>query len=287
VTLLDLAADSNYNLGNVFIRAAGPARFRVEEAKVCKGHRRMRGIWLISIFVLLPLLASGAPSTTPAAISEADRLFGYGADQANERQALEILERALTADPADYQLLWRVARSYYYVGDGAPQRERVSFFERGIDAGKKASRQYADGVEGHFWLAANWGGVCREKGGIAAFKDVKNVRSEMEMALKLNSSYEEGGAYVALGEIDRQLPKLFGGSVKRAITTLETGLKLAPDSTEIRFALAEAYLDSDRKNDARIQLEESLKLPVSAARAYESRRAQEKARALLSKLPSK
>jgi tetratricopeptide (TPR) repeat protein len=287
VTLLDLAADSNYNLGNGFIRGAGPTRFRVEEAKVCKRNRQLRGIWLISTLMLLSLLASGAPSTSPAVISEADRLFGYGADQASERQALEILERALTSDPGDYQLLWRLARSYYYVGDGAPDKERVSFFERGIDAGKRASRQNADGVEGHFWLAANWGGVCREKRGIAAFKDVKYVRNEMEMALKLNSSYEDGAAYTALGEIDRQLPKLFGGSVKRAITTLEAGLKVAPDSTEIRFALAEAYLDSDRKNDARMQLEESLKLPVSSTRAPESRRAQEKARALLSKLPSK
>jgi hypothetical protein len=254
---------------------------------VCEGYRRLCGGLLISIVVLLPLLASGTPSTTPAAISEADRLFGYGANQADERQGLEILERALTAAPSDYQLLWRVARSYYYVGDGAPERERVSYFERGIDAGKRASRQYADGVEGHFWLGANWGGVCREKRGIGAFKDVKNVRNEMEIALKLNSSYEEGAAYTALGEIDRQLPKLFGGSVKRAVATLEAGLKVVPDSPEIRFALAEAYLDGDRKNDARMQLEESLKLPVSSARGPESRRAQEKARALLSKLPTK
>jgi tetratricopeptide (TPR) repeat protein len=254
---------------------------------VSNGSRRRHWNWFISIFLFLPLLASGAPSRTLLAISEADRLFGYGADRANETQALEILERAVAAGPADYQLLWRLARSYYYVGDGAPEKERAGNFERGIDAGKRASQQYPDGVEGHFWLAANWGGFCREKRGITAFKDVKNVRSEMEIVLRLNAGYEEGAAYTALGEIDRQLPKLFGGSLKRAMATLETGLKIAPESPEIKFALAEAYLDADRKNEARTQLEESLKLPASSTRGTESRRAQEKARTLLNKLLSK
>jgi tetratricopeptide (TPR) repeat protein len=235
-----------------------------------------------------PLFAAAGPATTtPAAITEADRLFGYGAHQTNERQALEILERALSSDPADYQLLWRAARSYYYVGESAAGKERVRYFERGIDAGKRATQQYADGVEGHFWLGATWGGYCREKGGVTAFKDVKNVRGEMELVLKLNSAYEEGAAYTALGEIDRQLPRLFGGNVKRAIITLESGMKVAPANIEIKFALAEAYADADRKNDARAQLEESLRLPVSSTRGPESRRAQENARSLLSKMQSK
>src|SRR5207253_635583 len=99
-------------------------------------------------------------------ISDVDRLFGYGADPARERQALQILERAVASDPANYELLWRAARSYYYVGDAASGKEKVVYFERGIDAGKRAVAQNSNRVEGHFWLGASLGGLCRAIGGL-------------------------------------------------------------------------------------------------------------------------
>src|SRR5437764_4681519 len=103
----------------------------------------------VMILLLTILLAD------PLTIVEADRLFGYGADHAREVQALKTLERALADAPTDYDLLWRAARSYYYTGDGAPTKERLSFFERGIEVGKRAVAQNPQGVEGHFWLGAS------------------------------------------------------------------------------------------------------------------------------------
>jgi len=222
-----------------------------------------------------------------AATDEADRLFAYGADHAQERQALEILERAITATPSDYQLLWRAARSFYYTADGAAAKDKLNYIQRGIEAGRRAVMENPDGIEGHFWLGANYGGYCREKGGITAFRNVNKVRIEMEFVLRVNPAFEEGTAYMALGEIDRQLPKLFGGNLNRAISYLEQGLKSVPASVEIKYSLAEAYLDANFKDRARRELQESLKLPLSTTRTNESRRAQEKARKLLEKLDSK
>ncbi len=235
---------------------------------------------LLSIVVVVQIASAGT-------IPEVDRLFGYGADPAGERRALQMLERAMATDPSDYELLWRAARSYYYVGDAAPDKEKVAYYERGIDAGKRAVAQNPNRVEGHFWLGASRGGYCREKGGLTAFRNVKDVRTDMETVIRLDASYEEGSAYRALGEIDRQLPRLFGGNLNRAIATLERGLEIAPKSPEIKFALAEAYFDAKRKDDARRQLQESLQLPLSPRRAPESRRAQEKAQQLLRKLDTR
>ncbi len=219
-----------------------------------------------------------------AAIEEAERLFAYGADHAREKQALEILERALSIESSDYQLLWRTARSFYYTADGAIAKDKLKYLQRGIEIGQRAVSENPNGVEGHFWLGANWGGYCNEKGGITAFRNVKKVRAEMETVLRLNPAFEEGTAYMALGEIDRQLPKLFGGSLDRATSYLEQGLKTAPASVEIKYSLAQAYLEGNLKDRARRELQESLKLPLSATRTNESRRAQEKARRLLDKL---
>jgi tetratricopeptide (TPR) repeat protein len=238
--------------------------------------------------VLVFLLASAAPAgAAPQDIAEVDRLFGYGADPANERRALQLLESALIEAPADYSLLWRAARAYFYTGDGVVPRERVRYYERGIEAGNRAIAQNPGGVEGHFWVAANQGGICREKGGLTAFRLVKKVRAELEIVMRLNDAYEEASVYTALGQIDRQLPGLFGGDIKRSIARLEQGLKIAPGNLELKHALAESYMEANRKADARRQLEELLALPIPLARANESKRAQAAAQTLLTKLNKK
>ena len=235
---------------------------------------------------MLPLLLLLV--TIPAAagtIDDVDRLFGYGSDHSNERQALQLIEAALKESPNDYQVLWRATRSLYYTADGlADEKERIKMYERAMEIGARAVAQNPNGVEGHFWLAANVGGFCRDKGGMTAFRNVKKARTGMEMVLKLNDAYEEGAAYMALGEIDRQLPGLFGGNLKRSIATLEKGLTVAPKNPEIKYALAESYREANRKADARKQIQELLELPLNSPRANEYKRAQEKARQLLPKL---
>jgi tetratricopeptide (TPR) repeat protein len=184
-------------------------------------------------------------------------------------------------------LLWRAARSQFYTGDGVAAKERVRYYERGIEVANRAIAQNPNAVEGHFWLAANQGGICREKGGLTAFSMVKKVRAELEIVLRLNDAYEDGSVYTALGQIDRQLPGLFGGNIKRSIARLEQGLKIAPGNLELKHALAESYVEANRKADARRQLEELLQLPIPSTRANENLRAQTNARPLLAKLNKK
>ena len=209
-------------------------------------------------------------------ISEADRLFSFGGDAERDRQALALLDRALAADAGDYQLLWRAARVAYHLGERAPAGGKLREFERGIAHGRRAVGARPEGVEGHFWLGANYGGYSDEKGWWAALQTVKKIRVEMETVLRLDPGYDQGNAYLALGELDRQLPRLFGGSLKRALGYFEQGARVAPGNLELRLALARGYLDAGRPAEARRQLDEVV--------ARGDRRAQERARALLSKL---
>src|SRR5439155_2870030 len=144
------------------------------------------------------------------------------------QQALATLTRALLTDAHNYQVLWRAARAYYQVGDDASDREKQRYFERGIELGKRAVAQQPSGVEGHFWLGANYGGLSEIQGIWRAFQMVKKVRAEMEMVLRLQADYEHGSAYRALGEIPRQLPGILGGNLKHAIGYQEQRLRVAP-----------------------------------------------------------
>jgi len=250
---------------------------------------------MIAALLWLPLLVQAesfvvdghSPTPTPATstdpVADSDALFSYGEDPARDLQALATLTRALVTDAHNYQMLWRAARAYYQVGDDASDREKQRYFERGIEMGQRAVAQQPDGVEGHFWLAANYGGLSEIQGIWQALQMVKHVRTEMETALRLQPDYENGNAYRALGEIARQLPGVLGGNLKRAIAYFEQGLRVAPQNMGLKLALAKAYLEAGQRQASQQLLAEILQMPVRSERTHADRRTQDKARQLLRK----
>ncbi len=248
-------------------------------------------ILIITIFFLVaPVSAqykTSVPGTSPANTNpywDADRLFTFGEDAERDKQSLAVVERALSMSSDDYQWLWRAARGYYYVGDNAGKSDKLRYFERGMDTGQRSVARQPGAVEGHFWLAANYGGFSEQKGAFKALAMVKKIRAEMEKVLSLNNLYQDGAAYLALGEMDRRLPRLIGGNLQRAISWLEQGLKVAPKNIEMKLALAQAYQDAGRREDARRQLQEIIGQQVNPSRARSEGGVREKARRLLGKL---
>ncbi|MCG3163782.1 MAG: hypothetical protein JMDDDDMK_05233 [Acidobacteria bacterium] len=235
---------------------------------------------LTSVFAQSKLRPDPAPvSVNP--LQEADRLFTFGEDTGRDKQSLGLIERALAGNGRDYQWLWRAARAYYYAGDDAAESEKLSHFEKGISAAQRAVAEQPNAVEGHFWLAANYGGYSEQKGALKALAMVKKIRAEMETVLRLDARYHHGGAYLALGEMDRQLPRIVGGNLTRAIQRLEQGLGVAPDNLEMKLALAQAYQETGRKEDARRHFQEIAQKQV---KTRADRDVQEKAKRLIGKL---
>ncbi len=241
-------------------------------------------MWKVLISIIFICLSQAQANTQTNSLQEADHLISFGEDIERDKQSLSKIEKALEVNGNNYQLLWRFARACYFVGDNISKAEKLRYFERGIAAGQRAIALSPDAVEGHFWLAVNFGGMAGEKGVLKALQLVRKIRSEMETVLRLNDRYQDGGAYHALGEMDRQLPRIIGGNLKRGITRLEQGVQLAPDNLDMRFALARAYNEAGRKEDARRQLQEILSRQVNSSREKAERNVQGKARRLLSKL---
>lgn len=229
-------------------------------------------------FLIVILLACAASAQT---FQEADRLFTFGDDADRDQQAAALIEKALASDANNYQWLWRAARALYYVGDEARKADKLRHFENGIAYAQRAVAQLPNAVEGHFWLGANYGGYSEVKGAFSALATVKKIRAQMEIVLRLHAGYNDGRAYLALGELDRQLPRLLGGNISRAITRLEAGVKIAPHNLEMKYALAQAYQEAGRQDEARRQINELLKAP---AHNRGERHLQEKARFLLARL---
>src|SRR6185503_10259571 len=73
--------------------------------------------------------------------------------------------------------------------------------------------------------------------------------------LKIDERFQGGAAYLGLGQLYLQAPKLFGGDYQKAIEYLEKGLKVGSNNALLRLRLAEAYHDVHRDAEARKQID--------------------------------
>ena len=156
-------------------------------------------------------------------------------------------------------------------------------FREGIEAGKAAVQLQPNKPDGHFWLGANYGGSAAHStlAGLSSFQDIKG---EMETVLKLDESYQGYSAYLGLGRLYLQAPRVLGGDSLKAIDYLEKGIKHNPNNTLMRFHLAEAYEVNNRNAEAKKQIETLMAVTPDPKYAAEHKEAVEKAKKLLEKI---
>jgi tetratricopeptide (TPR) repeat protein len=204
--------------------------------------------------------AAAPVETSASSIQKADELYTQRADLGKVRAAINTLRVARTRDFNNYDILWRLAKYDYYLGAHSPNDdEKNRVFREGIEVGKAAVNLHGDRPEGHFWLGANYGGSA-QTGVLAGLSSISDIRDEMEAVLKIDPTYEGGSAYMVLGQLDLEAPKMLGGDPERATATLEKGDKLNQQNSMLKLQLAEAYFRTKRINDAKKVLDEIAKM---------------------------
>lgn len=252
----------------------------------------------IPLLYLTALLLSGAPAsattvspvitepTRQAAVPDADpdALYADRTDLAKARQAADIWQARLKANPRDFESAWKAARALYWLGGHGPLASRQRDLEAGVQAAKTASALQASRPEGYFWAAANMGALAESYGLRAGLRYRKPIKEALETTLKLDPGFQQGSADRALGRWYYKVPGLFGGSKERSEAHLRKSLTYDPQSTASRYFLAETLLEMDRKTDARAELQKVLDAPLHPDWTPEDREFKQKAQALLAKI---
>jgi tetratricopeptide (TPR) repeat protein len=236
--------------------------------------------------------AADSPSSTGSSdakmaadkLAEAEPLYEAREDMTKARTAVTALRQAHASDYGNYEAAWKLARAAFYVGDRSDiDTEKDDMFREGSEAGKAAVQLQPNRPDGHFWLGANYGGTAANStlSNLSSFNDIK---SEMEAVLKIDESYQGYSAYLGLGRLYLQAPKVLGGDISKAIENLEKGVKLNPTNTVMRFHLAEAYEVNKRNGDAKKQIETIMSMTPDPKYVAEHKDAVEKAKKLLEKI---
>src|SRR5881296_412559 len=167
--------------------------------------------------------ASSTPPSEPAGIStadavrRADELYSGRADLLKVRQGIVVLRQAQAADASNYDLAWRMAKFSYYLGSHSPdEAEQDKAFRDGISAGKLAVESQSGKADGHFWLGANYGGSAQIST-LAGLAQIEDINREIETVLKIDERYQGGSAYLVLGQVYQQSPRILGGDTQKGI----------------------------------------------------------------------
>ncbi|HEY0322122.1 MAG TPA: TRAP transporter TatT component family protein [Pyrinomonadaceae bacterium] len=225
-----------------------------------------------------------ATGTVAELITRADQLYNERADLQKVREGASVLRQARTAEPGNYEAAWRLARMNYFLGEHTTDSsERDKAFSDGEAAAKAAIALSANKPDGHFWLGANLGGQA-EHSALTGLSAAPDIRREMETVIKLDEGYMAGSAYMVLARIDLETPTVMGGDPKKAVELLEKGLKFGETNPLLRYYLAQAYIKTNHKDEARKQLETVINMQPDPNYVPEHNDAVAKARELMKKV---
>src|SRR2546423_12681380 len=157
-------------------------------------------------------------------VAQADALYAQRSSIEKARQAAAVLRRGRMSDYSNYEIIWKLAKCDYYVGDHETDDDaKLNAFREGIAAGEAAVKLAPNRPEGHFWLGANLGGRAKAQGPLYALSSVPDIRPEMETGIKLDEGYAAGSAYPALRAIYPGPPARTGGGRQRPGWGVEQG----------------------------------------------------------------
>ena len=149
-----------------------------------------------------------------------------------------------------------MARVGYWIGDHAAlKEEKRRVFQMAIYHGKKAVQAAPERVEGHYWLAVNYGSYGEAKGVLKSLSLVKPLKAELAKVLEIDPAYDEGGADRILGRVFYELPGFIGGDKKKSLEHLLKSRELGPRVGITRIFLADTYLALGEVEKARAELE--------------------------------
>ncbi|HID90173.1 MAG TPA: hypothetical protein EYP52_10780 [Anaerolineae bacterium] len=146
------------------------------------------------------------------------------------RRALKQIEyefiRSATRQSVDFSALYwlgqidyTIAESYLIAGD---KKNAMRFFESALRHNRRVVKKKSDSSEAHRMVGECIGRLIPLKGWLFAATSAKQAVTAIETAIDLDT--ENGLAYVTLSTYHLFAPPLFGGSLEKAIASLEQAL---------------------------------------------------------------
>lgn len=213
-------------------------------------QRTMRWFWIW-------LLAGGLAHANPLLVE------GRFADAYHQGRAAGSGGWLLAAQAAN------LYASYMATNDS----EIAKWFALGQEAAQRALELNTQSAEAHFELARSIGGQLSQQTLLGRVNSVSAMRDHLQQALRLRPDYPEARAALGVWHLEVSqagIGWLYGANTNQVRPLFEEALRLEPDSVLIRVWYAQALVKMGAPQQARVQLEQAVRLaPRNAVERFE------------------
>jgi tetratricopeptide (TPR) repeat protein len=186
----------------------------------------------------------------------------------DNQKALDMYNEALSLSPNNYDILWRISRTYVDIGEHLPNKtdiekqKQLETYEKSLDFAKKAIAVNPKGAMGYTREAIACGRIALFKGVFESPGLVKQTKADCEKAISLDPM--DATAYYVLGRTHAKVSEkpgfvrwplgLLWANMDDAIKNYEKSIELRPDFIMYRLDYARAYVEIKEYAKAREQL---------------------------------
>lgn len=163
---------------------------------------------------------------------------------------------AVTNDPGNYEVEWRVSRAYFWVAFTQSNRVvKKAIAAKAMEWADRARTQQPQRVEGHYLYSISVGAYADTIGIMQAIVDgvAGKVETAAERAYEIDRDYYHGAPGTVLGRYYFMLPWP-KRDLERSRHYLEEVVTRHPESLIARYYLADTYVELGKRDRAREQL---------------------------------
>ena len=195
--------------------------------------------------LLFSILFVGLASQETGLIKELDHSYSL-AKSSDDLYTLEsLVKKSLKTFPESDKLFWRLGRIYFKLGETfTSESEKSYFFSLCIAQTKKTIEINSQSANGYFFNGLCSGTLGQTQGIWSSLGIIEPFKKDMETAINLDPSIEEGGPHRALGNLYLKLPYVLGGDLERSIAHFQKAIQLGSEFGENYLGLAEAYIEN-------------------------------------------
>ena len=142
---------------------------------------------------------------------------------------------------------------------------RYELFGKGLEEIEAAQEESGEDASLYYWKAILTGERANVRFTLESFGAAEVIDDLCHRVIELDPSYENGGAYLALGRMYYKLPKLFGGGPDKSVQYLlsaKSYMEMIPPSERthtVYLFLAESYIVLKKYEEARVELKNGLR----------------------------
>jgi len=157
------------------------------------------------------------------------------------------------------EVLWRKSHfSFVRASTSKNNKEKKTWYKRGIEYASKAIEINPDNPKAHFWWVVNMGSLGKLEGILSSLFMVDELKRKAEKTLDLKPNH--AGAHLILGELYKSLPSFFGGNKEKAEMEFIKALENDNLYASAYISLANLYYDMSEYEKAKNILNKLLSL---------------------------